>query len=203
MGEPAWLAEVRAELAATDAALVSHLAWELGHGLVVTRHRRADRRLGPAAAVRRDLDPVAADLDMAASELAGPFAAAIRGSLDERLPVVGEQLVGPVLAPRRRPPPRAHPVRLLAGTPSTPAGRASRDDRSRSRRRRPAGWRSGGGPPSPLPAASVWSPARTGAGRGGGHPGGAGLAAGEGAARGPSRSGGGSARWPPRSTCCA
>ena len=98
VGEPAGLAELRDELTATDAALVAHLVAD-GQlcALVVTPEGGAVHPLGPAEEVRRLLDAVAADLDMAASDRAGPFAAAIRGSLDERLTRVGELLLGPVL----------------------------------------------------------------------------------------------------------
>jgi tetratricopeptide (TPR) repeat protein len=98
VGEPAALAEVQAELAATDACLVAHIAVD-GRlcAVVVTGTDAHTVELGEAEPVRQDLDRVSADLDMAASQLAGPFAAAIRGSLDDRLLLVAERLVLPVL----------------------------------------------------------------------------------------------------------
>jgi len=98
VGEPAALEEVQAELAATDACLVAHVAvdgWITA--IVVTGAQAHTVRLCEATPVGEDLDRIAADLDMAASQLAGPFAAAIRGSLDERLQVVSDLLVAPVL----------------------------------------------------------------------------------------------------------
>ena len=120
VGDPAALAEVQAELAATDAALVAHLAvdgWVTA--VVVTGADARTLRLCPAAPVREDLDRVAADLDMAASQLAGPFASAIRGSLDERLQGVADHIVTPLLdlvGDRRI---VLTPSGLLAGTPWT------------------------------------------------------------------------------------
>jgi tetratricopeptide (TPR) repeat protein len=118
VGEPASLPEVRDELRAGDAALVAHV-WADGAlaALVVTPEGASVHPLGPSSDVRRLLDSVAADLDMAASDLAGPFAAAIRGSLDERLARVGDLLLGPVLpllGDRRL---VLTPSGLLAGTP--------------------------------------------------------------------------------------
>jgi hypothetical protein len=98
VGEPAALGEVQAELAATDACLVAHVVVDGRITAVVVTG--ADAHVVPlcdAEPVTQDLDRIAADLDMAASFLAGPFAAAIRGSLDERLRVVSDQLVGPLL----------------------------------------------------------------------------------------------------------
>jgi tetratricopeptide (TPR) repeat protein len=98
VGEPAALGEVQAELAATDACLVAHIAVDDQlTAVVVTGTDAHTVPLGDAEPVRQDLDRVAADLDMAASQLGGPFAAAIRGSLDDRLLVVAERLVAPVL----------------------------------------------------------------------------------------------------------
>ena len=99
VGEPAALEEVQAELAATDACLVAHVAvdgWITA--VVVTGTEAHTVRLCEAEPVGEDLDRIAADLDMAASQLAGPFAAAIRGSLDERLQVVSDLLVAPLLS---------------------------------------------------------------------------------------------------------
>ena len=98
VGEPAALEQVQSELAATDSCLVADLAVD-GRltAVVVTGESVHTVPLGESESVRRDLDVVAADLDMAASELAGPFAAAIRGSLDERLRVVADRIVAPVL----------------------------------------------------------------------------------------------------------
>jgi tetratricopeptide (TPR) repeat protein len=98
VGEPAALEEVQAELATTDACLVAHVAvdgWITA--IVVTGSAAHTVRLCESKPVGEDLDRIAADLDMAASQLAGPFAAAIRGSLDERLQVVSDLLVAPVL----------------------------------------------------------------------------------------------------------
>ena len=120
VGEPEALEEVRAELAATDACLVAHVAvdgWVTA--VVVTGTGTHTVRLCEAEPVRQDLDRIAADLDMAASQLAGPFAAAIRGSLDERLRVVSDLLVAPLLSlvgDRRI---VLTPSGLLAGTPWT------------------------------------------------------------------------------------
>ncbi len=98
VGEPAALEEVQAELAATDACLVAHVVVDDVVTAVVVSGRGAKTvQLCEAEPVARDLDRIAADLDMAASQLAGPFAAAIRGSLDERLRVVSERLLTPVL----------------------------------------------------------------------------------------------------------
>ena len=98
VGEPTSPDALRAELAATDAALVAHVVVDDGlAALVLTPDHAAVHDLGPADDVRRLLDAVAADLDMAGSDLAGPFAAAIRGSLAQRLAVVGDRLLGPLL----------------------------------------------------------------------------------------------------------
>ncbi len=120
VGEPAALAEVQAELAATDACLVAHVSvdGELT-AVVVTGTEAQVVPLGGSAPVRDELDRVAADLDMAASQLAGPFAAAIRGSLQERLGLVADVLVRPVLGligDRRV---VLTPAGLLAGAPWT------------------------------------------------------------------------------------
>ena len=118
VGEPAGLSELRDELTATDAALVAHVVVD-GHlsALVVTPERAVVHRLGPAEDLRRLLDAVAADLDMAASDLAAPFAAAIRGSLDERLARVAELLLGPVLSELGDRRLVLTPSGFLAGTP--------------------------------------------------------------------------------------
>jgi hypothetical protein len=120
VGEPAALEEVQAELAATDAALVAHIAVdEHLTAVVVTGADAVVVPLGEAGPVRDDLDRIAADLDMAASQLAGPFAAAIRGSLEERLHVVADRIVTPVLplvGDRRI---VLTPSATLAGTPWT------------------------------------------------------------------------------------
>ena len=98
VGEPTSPDALRAELAATDAALVAHVVVDDGlAALVLTPDHAAVHDLGPADDVRRLLDAVAADLDMAGSDLAGPFAVAIRGSLAQRLAVVGDRLLGPLL----------------------------------------------------------------------------------------------------------
>ena len=120
VGEPAALGEVQAELTATDACLVAHVVvdgWVTA--VVVTGGGAHTVRLCEVEPVNQDLDRIAADLDMAASQLAGPFAAAIRGSLDERLRVVSELLVTPVLplvGDRRV---VLTPSAQLAGTPWT------------------------------------------------------------------------------------
>ncbi len=99
VGEPADLADVQAELSATHACLVAHIAVDDRiTAVVVTGTDAHVVPLCDAEPVRQDLDRIAADLDMAASQLAGPFAAAIRGSLDDRLKVVSDLLVGPMLA---------------------------------------------------------------------------------------------------------
>jgi len=120
VGEPAALAEVQAELAATDACLVAHVSVE-GEltAVVVTGTQAHVVPLGASAPVRAELDRVAADLDMAASQLAGPFAAAIRGSLEERLGLVADVLVRPVLALIGDHRVVLTPAGLLAGTPWT------------------------------------------------------------------------------------
>ena len=120
VGEPADLAEVQAELAATDACLVAHVAvdgWITA--VVVTGTDSHLVRLCEAEPVGQDLDRIAADLDMAASMLAGPFAEAIRGSLDERLRVVSDLLLAPLMTligDRRV---VLTPSAQLAGTPWT------------------------------------------------------------------------------------
>ena len=120
VGEPAALEEVQAELAATDACLVAHVAvdgWITA--VVVTGAGAHTVRLCEAKPVVEDLDRIAADLDMAACYLAGPFAAAIRSSLDERLQVVSDLLVAPILplvGDRRV---VLTPSAQLAGTPWT------------------------------------------------------------------------------------
>jgi tetratricopeptide (TPR) repeat protein len=118
VGEPAGLAELRDELTTTDAALVAHLVVD-GRlaALVVTPERAEVHPLAPVDEARRLLDAVAADLDMAASDLAGPFAAAIRGSLEERLVRVAELLVGPVLPALDDRRLVLTPSGVLAGTP--------------------------------------------------------------------------------------
>jgi tetratricopeptide (TPR) repeat protein len=98
VGEPAALEEVQAELASTDSCLVAHVVvdgWVTA--VVVTGTEAHTVRLCEAKPVRQDLDRIAADLDIAASHLAGPFAAAIRGSLDERVQLVSDLLIAPLL----------------------------------------------------------------------------------------------------------
>lgn len=98
VGEPAALGEVQAELSGTDSSLVAHVVvdgWVTA--VVVTSDDVRTLRLCEADPVRQDLDRIAADLDMAASHLGGPFAEAIRSSLDERLKVVADLLVAPLL----------------------------------------------------------------------------------------------------------
>ena len=98
VGEPAALEEVQAELAATDACLIAHVVVDdVVTAVVVSGSEAHTVHLCEADPVAQDLDRIAADLDMAASQLAGPFAAAIRGSLDERLRVVSELLLTPLL----------------------------------------------------------------------------------------------------------
>ncbi len=98
VGEPAALDEVQAELAATDSCLVAHVVVdEWITAVVVTGTDVHTVRLCDAGPVRQDLDRIAADLDIAASHLAGPFAAAIRGSLLERLRLVSDLVVAPWL----------------------------------------------------------------------------------------------------------
>ena len=120
VGEPAALEEVQSELAATDACLVAHVVVdEVVTAVVASGDAVHTVQLCDAEPVARDLDRIAADLDMAASQLAGPFAAAIRGSLDERLHVVSERLLTPVLrliGDRRV---VLTPSAQLAGTPWT------------------------------------------------------------------------------------
>ena len=126
---------------------------------MVTPERAAVHPLGPADEVRRLLDAVAADLDMAASDLAGPFAAAIRGSLDQRLARVGELLLGPVLpalGDRRL---VLTPSGYLAGTPWSLldglAGRPLTIPTSATR------WLALRRTPPATAAGSAWWPART------------------------------------------
>ena len=94
VGEPAALDEVQAELAATDACLVAHVVVD-GRitAVVVTGDRRPHRRGScerrPSAGPRRGSPPTST---WPPPTLAGPFAAAIRGSLDERLRVVSDLL---------------------------------------------------------------------------------------------------------------
>ena len=98
VGEPAALAEVQAELEGTDSCLVAHVVvddWITA--VVVTGDDVRTVRLCEAEPVRQDLDRISADLDIAASHLAGPFAAAIRGSLDERVQLVSDLLVSPLM----------------------------------------------------------------------------------------------------------
>ncbi len=120
VGEPAALAEVQAELASSDSCLVAHVVvdgWVTA--VVATGSDVGTVRLCQVDPVREDLDRIAADLDVAASHLAGPFAAAIRGSLEERLQLVAELMVAPVLSlvgDRRV---VLTPSALLAGTPWT------------------------------------------------------------------------------------
>ena len=120
VGEPAAIDEVQAELAGTDSCLVAHIVVDDRiTAVVVTGTSAHTVALCDAEPVRQDLDRIAADLDMAASQLAGPFAAAIRGSLDERLKVVSDLLVSPVLplvGDRRV---VLTPSAQLAGTPWT------------------------------------------------------------------------------------
>jgi tetratricopeptide (TPR) repeat protein len=120
VGEPAAIAEVQAELTATDACLLAHIVVDDWVTAVVVTGRGAHTvRLCEVGPVSGDLDRISADLDMAASQLAGPFAAAIRASLDERLMVVSELLVTPLLSlvgDRRV---VLTPSAQLAGTPWT------------------------------------------------------------------------------------
>jgi tetratricopeptide (TPR) repeat protein len=120
VGEPAALEEVQAELAATDACLVAHVVVDdVVTAVVASGEAVHTVQLCEAAPVVRDLDRIAADLDMAASQLAGPFAAAIRGSLDERLQVVSERLLTPVLRLIGERRVVLTPSGQLAGTPWT------------------------------------------------------------------------------------
>ena len=120
IGEPAALEEVQAELPATDACLLAHVVVD-GRitAVLVTGTDAHVVPLCDADPVTQDLDRIAADLDMAASMLAGPFAEAIRGSLDERLRVVSDLLLAPVMTligDRRV---VLTPSAQLAGTPWT------------------------------------------------------------------------------------
>ena len=125
---------------------------------MVTPDRAAVHPLGPAEEVRRLLDAVAADLDMAASDLAGPFAAAIRGSLDEQLPVVEELLLGPVL-PARATGAWCSPRRATWPDAVVAAGRARRT--TLTSRPSATRWLALRRTPASPPAGSAWWPART------------------------------------------
>ena len=114
------MGDVQAELTTTDACLLAHVVVDdTITAVVVTGTDAYVVPLCEAEPVRQDLDRIAADLDMAASQLAGPFAAAIRGSLDERLQIVSERLVGPVLPLIGERRVVLTPSAQLAGTPWT------------------------------------------------------------------------------------
>ena len=162
VGEPAALEEVQAELAATDACLVAHVAVD-GRitAVVVTGTEAARRSAVRGRAGAQDLDRIAADLDMAASQLAGPFAAAIRGSLDERLQVVSDRSslrCCRSIGDRRV---VLTPSGPLAGTPWTLLPGLWSAGRSPCRRRPPDGWSSAGQRSPARAAGRGWSPGPT------------------------------------------
>ena len=167
VGEPAALEEVQAELASTDACLVAHVAvdgWITA--IVVTGTQAHTVRLCESKPVGEDLDRIAADLDMAASQLAGPFAAAIRarwtnGSRSSRPPR------GSGAAAGRRPSRRARRRRASSPVRRGRCSRARRTTGHRASVRDPlAGAASIGQAPSASRGTGRGAARRAGGGRG-------------------------------------
>ncbi|HET8605093.1 MAG TPA: CHAT domain-containing protein [Marmoricola sp.] len=120
VGEPASYEDLRATLHHHDAALLAHIVVDGAvHALVVTDRRAAVTPLADAASVRRLLDRVAVDLDLAASRSAGPMGAAVLGSLHDDLARAAAALVDPVLPLLGERRAVLTPSALLAGTPWT------------------------------------------------------------------------------------
>jgi tetratricopeptide (TPR) repeat protein len=116
--EPANLDEAVAALATASGAVLSYLVVEgATYALVVTGEGAEVVELGPIAAVRSILDGLQADLDMAATRLPTALAAAVRGSLDDKVARLAALLVeplGPRLGDRRL---VVVPAGSLAGVP--------------------------------------------------------------------------------------
>ena len=118
VGEPADLDELRAALAADDAALVAHVVvQDKVTALVVTAEDAQVMELGDLRPVRDRLDAITADLTMAAAHRDDALAMPLRAALRTRLRTVADQLVLPfadLLGDRRL---LLTPSGALAGTP--------------------------------------------------------------------------------------
>jgi tetratricopeptide (TPR) repeat protein len=93
---PATMGEVRAALAGRDGTLVAHIVLD-GRlaALVVTAGSARVHHLGPVAAVRRHLDGLQADLDVAAAAtVPAPLRQVVLGSLGRRLSALSSLLWG-------------------------------------------------------------------------------------------------------------
>lgn len=96
--EPASLDELQEALRTDDAAVVAHVAGDGRFTTVVVTATGVALLPGPGIAeVRRTLDALIADLDLAASDFDSPFAAAVRGSLSAGIGRLATTLVEPVL----------------------------------------------------------------------------------------------------------
>ncbi|RNL63027.1 CHAT domain-containing protein [Nocardioides marmoriginsengisoli] len=120
VGEPTDLATLQARLAVDDSALIAHLVLDGSlTALAVTATDATVIPLGEAAPVRTLLDRIAADLDFAAQNRAGPMGDAVRTSLRADLAKVADLLIRPTLSTvgyRRL---VLTPSALLTGTPWT------------------------------------------------------------------------------------
>jgi len=118
VGEPAGLDEIRAALAADDAALVAHVVvQDKVTALVVTAAAAQVIEVGELPPLRNRLDAITADLTMAAAHRDDALAGPLRAALRARLETVADQLVQPfadVLGDRRV---LLTPSGALAGTP--------------------------------------------------------------------------------------
>lgn len=96
--EPAVLEQVRAALADDHAALLGPIRVRGSLATLVLTEAGARVLPGPSTGdLQRMLGRLVADLDMAATEMSGPFAESIKGSLDDGLRKMSEQLITPAL----------------------------------------------------------------------------------------------------------
>ena len=96
VAEPCTLAELQAALGPARALVAYVATGTLLVALVVTDGSTAVRRLGDRAELDAVLGGLRPDLDMAGSDLPGPFAAPVRRQLGARLDQLGELLVTPI-----------------------------------------------------------------------------------------------------------
>lgn len=96
--EPARAEELRVALGDDDAVLLAHVVvCERVVALALSPGDAAVLDLGPLAPLRDRLDGLASDLTMAAAHRDSPLAAPLRASLHDRLALVAQQLVAPLL----------------------------------------------------------------------------------------------------------
>jgi tetratricopeptide (TPR) repeat protein len=95
--EPATLDGVQETLARNDGALISYVAVDGAiHAVVVTEQSATVHGLGPLPPVKRYLDGLQADLDVAASQLPKEMRAVVVGALHQRLTGLSEALWAPL-----------------------------------------------------------------------------------------------------------